>query len=79
MDYLHQTMDSDKLVDVLDLPNTLRGRKVEVIVLPAQETYALQIKRESAFGCLRKYANPLLIAEEHSAWEQAVIEKYADR
>jgi hypothetical protein len=79
MDYLRQTIDSDKLAGVFDLPDALLGREVEVIILPVQEIYASSAKRESAFGCLRRFANPSLAADERSAWEQAAKGKYANR
>ncbi len=34
-------------------------------------------KKKSRAGALAKYANPNLIAQEETAWEQAVVEKYA--
>ncbi len=34
-------------------------------------------KKKSRAGALAKYANPALIAQEETAWEQAVVEKYA--
>jgi hypothetical protein len=78
MDYLRQTVDSDKLTGVFDLPNVLRGRKVDVIILPVQETYILPKKKGMAFGCLRQFANPSLMDGEGDAWERAATEKYAN-
>ena len=78
MDYVHQTVDSDKLLNIFDLPHTLKGRKVEVIILPAKETQESDVKRGSAFGCLRKYADPSLISQESGVWEKAVVNKYAN-
>jgi hypothetical protein len=79
MDYLRQTVDSEKLDGLFDLPNALRGRKVEVIIIPAFETSIREPKRGSAFGCLQKYANTSFIDKERGAWERAAIEKYANR
>jgi hypothetical protein len=78
MDYVRQTVDSDKLIGVFDLPNALMGGKVEVIILPVQEPHITSVKKGSAFGCLRQFADPSLIAGEHGAWERAAIEKYAN-
>ena len=47
----------------------------ESIIAPAQ----IEKKRGSAYGCLRKYANPALISEEDGAWERAVEAKHANR
>jgi hypothetical protein len=38
MDYIHETIESDELGDIFDLPSSLKGRRVEVIILPIQET-----------------------------------------
>ena len=81
MEYIRQTIDSEKLSGFLELPLSLRNTKVEIIVLPAQsETVknTTTLKRGTAFGCLKKYANPTLIEQEKGAWERAVTERYAN-
>lgn len=78
MNYVHQMIDSDKLAKIFDLPFNLRGRKVEVIILPTREEEAPAVRSGTAFGCLRKYANPSLIEQENGAWERAVMNKYAN-
>jgi len=79
MDYVRQTVDSEILIDIFDLPASLMGRKVEVIILPAQEPKESASRLGASFGCLRKYADVSKIPEESGAWERAVSEKYADR
>lgn len=79
MEFLRRTIDSDKLVDLFNLPNTLRGRKVDVIILPTANESEPLPKRGSAYGRLSKYADPSLIDREKGAWERAVAEKNADR
>ena len=71
-----QIIDSDKLLQLIDLPLSLRGKKVEVIVrpIPANE----EMSNTSSFGCLSKYANPSLIDNEINTWEKAILEKHAD-
>ncbi|MCL2080755.1 MAG: hypothetical protein FWH16_01500 [Oscillospiraceae bacterium] len=76
MSYVYKTIESDKLSSVFDLPLSLLGKKVEVIIRPLPEK--LTAERGSAFGCLKKYADPSLIHEEDGVWERAVAEKYAD-
>ena len=78
MEY-RQTVDSNKLSGVFNLPQSLRNRAVEVIILPAEDERAFTQKSGSAFGSLKKYANPELMPEEKGAWERATVEKYADR
>ena len=63
-----QTIESDKLVSIFDLPAVLLGRKVEVIIRPLADTG----KKDTAYGCLSKYANPSLISKECGAWERVV-------
>ena len=79
MEYIHQVINSEKLVEIFDLPASLMGRTVEVIILPvpimAKKSDA---KKKSSFGALKEYANPALIHEEDGAWEKAIFEKYAN-
>jgi hypothetical protein len=61
----------------LDLPFELPlGRaRMELTITP--ETMDVTAKKESAFGCLHRFANPSKIPDEKGAWERAVVEKYA--
>ncbi len=34
MNYIHQIINSDKLVEIFDLPPFMKGKSVEVIILP---------------------------------------------
>lgn len=77
MEYLRQTVDSSNLNGIFNLPLSLRNKRVEVIILPADGEDKLTQKDGSAFGCLKKYANPMLIPQEKGAWNQAAVEKYA--
>lgn len=77
MECLRQTIGSDSLVGILDIPRSLRNTVVDVIVLPTQSNVTKK-PRGSAFGCLKKYANPVLIDQEKGAWERAVAERYAN-
>lgn len=78
MDYIRQTVDSDKLSGVFDLPMSLRHKRVDVIILPAESEVRKPDKTGSAFGCLCEYANPNLIPYEKGAWERAAAEKHAN-
>lgn len=75
MDYLRKTVDSNDLEPLFNLPEALRNRKVEVIILPVDE------KKENASsvslaGKLSKYANPSLISLENGAWSNALRQKH---
>ncbi|GBR72642.1 hypothetical protein NO1_0145 [Candidatus Termititenax aidoneus] len=80
MEAVRQIVDADRLVDIVDIPESMKCRKVEIIILPdlATETKP-KINKEAlkkAFGSLHKYANPNLIPLEKKAWEIAVKDKY---
>ena len=70
MEYLRQTIDSAKLTSVFDLPLALRNKRVEVIIFPVDINQARENISESgsAYGCLKKYANPALLTQEEGAW-----------
>lgn len=79
MEALRTTMHSARLAAIIDLPESLRDREVEVIVLPTGERAEMKQRndeRESVMGCLREYANPALRELEEGAWERAAAEKY---
>jgi hypothetical protein len=78
MDYVYQTIDSERLTGIFNLPSSLIGKTLEVIILPARDNTEPIKKKKSAFGCLRQYANPELIPLEKGAWERMVVEEYGD-
>ena len=78
MEYLRETVNSDMLSSLFDLPASLRNRDVEVIILPFDTENKVKPKLKSAKGCLKKYANPALLPQEKNAWAQSVEERYAD-
>ena len=43
MNYLRQTISSAELSGIFDLPQSLRNKKVEVIILPAETEVAAEI------------------------------------
>ena len=62
---------------VFDLPFEIPvGRaKVKLTVTPEEKHIASNT--DSAFGCLRRFADPAKIQGEKNAWAQAVLEKHA--
>lgn len=75
MEFLRVIKDSNDLAKVLDIPKGLRNRKVEVIILPYQETKEVA-ERKSLRGALSKYKNEELRAMESGAWSKAAVEKH---
>ena len=75
MEYLRQTIGSSELSGIFNLPQALRNKKVEVIILPAEDNVPEQPKREIKFGFLKDKVPPLpdsffdpLPEEELQAW-----------
>ncbi len=79
MEYLRETIDSRSLTGIFNLPESLRNRNVEVIILPANVVKENKRRRKSLKGSLRQYANPDLIPLEKDAWAKAAEEKHANR
>ena len=64
----------------LQLPQQFWGREVEIIVLPAPlPTTQSPTNKRSLRGCLKSYAKPELMSQEHNAWQAAVREKHEPR
>lgn len=66
---------------VLDLPLELpTGRaKIELTVTPEKGAFSPAKSGgngKSAFGCLRRFADPAKISGEKGAWARAVVEQY---
>ena len=82
MEAIRLTMNSARLMSIIDLPATLRDCEVDVIVLPKSEEPKKSLpnsERESMMGCLRQYTNPALLELEKGAWERAAVEKYLEK
>jgi hypothetical protein len=76
MEYLRKTVHSKLLEKLFDLPENLKNRQVEVIILPFDENKKKNKPQISLGGRLNQYANPSLIPLEESAWQKAVEKKY---
>jgi hypothetical protein len=79
MAYVRQTINSEKLSGIIDIPESLAHQTVEVLILPFEENAFeenLEGSGKSAFGCLARYANPDLIVKERDAWQNAARDKH---
>ena len=74
MDFVRQIIDSS-LLDMISLPQSLKNRRVEIIVLPLSEPED-EISADDFAGALSKYANTDLIELEKGAWANAMEEKH---
>ena len=68
MEFVRKVVNGTDLINVIDIPNSLVNRKVEIIVLPIEETPKKVKKKKSLAGFLSKYANPNLIEKEENIW-----------
>ena len=62
---------------VFDLPFELPIGKAKVKLTVIPENIINTTERESAFGCLSKFADSSKISGEENSWAQAVLEKHA--
>ena len=64
MEVFRKTVDSELLLSVLELPESMQHGKVEVVVFPVIQRDMPKYTAKSMKGFLKKYANPALIAKE---------------
>jgi len=58
MEYIRQIVVGDKLADIFDIPQALRDKMLEVIILPV-ENIEEGSKREIKFGIIQDKVPPL--------------------
>lgn len=68
MEFIRKVVNGTDLINVIDMPNSLLNRKVEILVLPIEENKKKTKKKKSFAGYLSKYANPSLIEKEEDVW-----------
>lgn len=68
MEFVRKVVNGTDLVDVIDIPNSLINKKLEVLVLPIEEKQKKSKKKKSIAGFLAQYANPNLIEKEENIW-----------
>ncbi|MCB1193606.1 MAG: hypothetical protein KDK90_24420 [Leptospiraceae bacterium] len=75
MDYVREIMNTDKLEKLFFIPESLKNKMVEVIIIPIQEKNKGIAKLR---GALKKYRNTSLIKDEENIWERVMTEKYGN-
>ncbi|MCL1934348.1 MAG: hypothetical protein FWF53_11125 [Candidatus Azobacteroides sp.] len=75
MEVYRKTVDSELLLSVMELPESMRQGKVEVVVFPAIQQDVPKHTAKSMKGFLKKYADPTLVAQEKETWETNAKEK----
>lgn len=68
MDFVRKVVNSTDLINIIDLPNSLINRKVEILIIPIDENKKKSGKKKSLAGFLSKYANSDLIGKEDDVW-----------
>jgi len=75
MEYLRQTISSEKLSDIFALPQALLNRKVDVIILPVEDDVPKEQKEKRPIGFLKDLVTSLpdsffdpLPEEDLQAW-----------
>lgn len=79
MKFVRTIANSNILVNVLDIPEELRNKKVEIIILPYDNSDNLNLKdhnKKRMFGTLEKYKNKELRNKENEAWANATVENH---
>lgn len=71
MSYVREVVEGKELSKIIDLPVSMKNKKVEIIVINYKEK-ANKTKIKSAAGILAKYANPTLREKEKDAWKNSV-------
>ncbi|MDF2716309.1 MAG: hypothetical protein K0R28_3234 [Paenibacillus sp.] len=82
MNFIRKVTNSDALKHIVDLPESLRNKDVELIILPIVDpSPSKQVVPSSptARGALKQYANVDLIDHEKNAWEKGAQEKHEHR
>ena len=68
MEFVRRVINGTDLMNIIDIPDSLINRKVEILVLPIEEKQKKTKKKKSMAGFLAKYANPSLIEKEENTW-----------
>lgn len=77
MEIFRKVIDSELLLNIMDIPECLRHQKVEILIRPLGNETS-EKKRPLVRGMLENYKNPELLDQEAKAWSEAVREKYED-
>ena len=68
MEFVRRVINGTDLINIIDIPDSLINRKVEILVLPIEEKQKKTKKKKSMAGFLAKYANPSLTEKEDNIW-----------
>ncbi len=66
MEFVRKIVNGIDLKDVVEIPNSLINKKVEILIFPVDETSKNKKKKKSLSGILSKYADTKLIEKEEN-------------
>ncbi len=81
MNFIRKIANSDLLAGIINIPEHMRNKKVEIIILPYEEEGKENLKpavQPRVKGLLHRYANVSYLPLEGSAWAEAVRETNED-
>jgi len=77
MNFVRKVTNSEDLAGIIDIPQELRNKKVEIIILPYENVDGSDtLDKKSLRGVLGKYKDEKLQEKENGAWANAVVDKY---
>ena len=74
MEFIRKIMDARDLQDIVELPNSLRNKKVEILIFSINDDKKKKTSKKSLSGFLSEYANLDLIEKEDQAWSEEATE-----
>lgn len=72
MEVVRKVIDSELLLNIIDIPESLRHKKVEILIRPLTVETSAEKKRPLVRGKLEKYKSIELLDQEAEAWSEAV-------
>ena len=79
MNFIRKVANSNILASVIDIPESLKNKEVEILIFPYENTDTkdnIEQKHKRARGLLEKYKNKDLQDLENGAWAKAVVDKH---
>jgi len=68
MEFVRKVVNGTDLKNIVDIPNSLIDKKVELLIFPLERDTKKRKKKKSLSGFLSEYANPDLISKEENIW-----------
>lgn len=68
MEFVRKVINGIDLKDIVEIPDSLMNKKLEILIFPVEEPKTKSKKKRSIAGYLSKYANPDLIEKEENVW-----------